>query len=113
MTDGDDHDAELDGDRKTVAALAAQGDLLTKPRLVDHWIYFETAKARDRFVDEVATLGFTITDTHGEAMPPNRFCAKVSSVTPVDLESIHGVVMSLVGAANRHAGEYDGWESPW
>jgi hypothetical protein len=33
-------------------------------------------------------------------------------VTPVDLASIHRVVLTLVAAAHRHAGEYDGWESP-
>lgn len=112
MTVDDDYDAQLEGDRKTVAALAAEGDPLTKPRLVDHWIYFDTANTRDRFVDEVARLGFTITDTHGGAPPPNRFYAKVSSVTPVDLESIHGIVRTMVAAAQRNAGEYDGWESP-
>jgi regulator of RNase E activity RraB len=112
MTDDDDDAAQLEGDRATVAALTAQGDPLIKPRLVDHWIYFETAEDRDRFVDEVSALGFTITDTHGDADPPRRFCANVSRITSVDLESIHQDVMRLFRSAKRHDGDYDGWEFP-
>lgn len=112
MIDDDDDAAQLDGDRKTVAALVAEGDPLTKPRQVDHWAYFPTAEARDQFIDEVVPLGFSPFDTDSVGQPPNPFCAYVSRVDWVDLESIHRVVMTLFRAARRHAGEYDGWECP-
>ncbi len=112
MTDDDDHPSELEADRLTVAALVAEGDPLTKARQVDHWSFFPTADARDRFIAEVAPLGFTASDTDAEGEPPNTFCAYVSRVDHVDLESIHRVVMTLFRAAERHGGEYDGWECP-
>lgn len=108
VTDDDDDAAQLEGDRQTVAALAAEGDLLTKPRQVDHWAYFPIAEARDQFIDEVVTLGFSASDIDDGGSAPDRFCACVSRVDPVDLESIHCVVMILFRAAKRHAGEYDG-----
>lgn len=111
MTDDDDA-AQLEADRQTVASLVAHGDPLTEPRPVDHWIYFATAEARDGFVDEVVPLGFSVADTHDDAGPPNPFCACVSRVDHVDLESIHRAVMTLFAAAKRHAGDYDGWECP-
>ena len=112
MSDDDDDAAQLEGDRKTVASLLALGDPLTKARLVDHWVYFATAAARDRFLDEVVRLGFTVADAHDEGKGPNPSCACVSRVDHVDLESIHRVVMTLFAAAKRHAGDYDGWECP-
>jgi hypothetical protein len=111
MTDDDDA-GQLEGDRRTVAALAAEGDPLTKARQVDHWSFFPTAEARDQFIAEVVPLGFTASDTDAEGEPPNTFCAYVSRVDHVDLESIHGVVMTLFLAAERHGGEHDGWECP-
>lgn len=112
MSADDDDDAEqLEGDRKTVEALIGQGDPLTKARQVDHWIYFATAKSRDHFVDEVGRIGFSV-DAHDDGNEPNPFCARVSRVDHVDLASIHRVVMTLVIAAKRYAGDYDGWECP-
>jgi hypothetical protein len=38
MDDAEDDAPQLEGDRKTVEALRAHGDPLTKARQVDHWI---------------------------------------------------------------------------
>jgi hypothetical protein len=107
-----DDAGQLEGDRKTVAALVAAGDPLTKPRQVDHWIYFPTSTGRDAFTSEATELGFTVTNTHDEAEPPNHHCVCVSRVDRVDLQSIHRVVMTLFAAAKRNSGDYDGWECP-
>ncbi len=107
----DDDAEQLEGDRKTVEALIAHGDPLTKARQVDHWIYFATATGLDAFVEEVEQLGFAA-DTYEDTDKPNPHCARVSRVDHVDLESIHKVVMTLFRAAKRNAGDYDGWECP-
>ena len=111
MSDAEDDAEQLEGDRKTVQALIAHGDPLTKARQVDHWIYFPTARRRDGFVGEVEALGFSAS-VHDDGNEPNRHCACVSRVDRVDLASIHAVVMTLFAAARRHAGTYDGWECP-
>jgi hypothetical protein len=112
MISDDEDAAQLEGDRQTVAVLVANGDPLTKARPVDHWIYFATPQDRDRFVDEVRSLGFRLTDRHAEGTAPNPYCACVSRTDHVHLESVHSVVMTLFAAAKRHAGDYDGWECP-
>lgn len=110
---GDDEDAaQLEGDRKTVEALIAHGDPLTKSRAVDHWVYFASVSARVRFVSETDALGFSATEMHDDGKGPNPFWVCVSRVDHVDLVSIHRVVMTLVAAARRHGGDYDGWECP-
>jgi hypothetical protein len=112
VSDEDDDAAQLEGDRKTVEALIAHGDPLTKARPVDHWIYFATSKSRDGFLDEVRHLEFRVANVNDDGNEPNPFGACVSRVDHVDLESIHRVVMILFAAAKRHAGDYDGWECP-
>jgi regulator of RNase E activity RraB len=107
----DDDAVQLDADRRTVRALEVHGDPLTKARQVDHWVYFATAKGRDRFVKEVTQLGFRVDDKY-RADAPKSFCARVSRVSHVDLESIHRVVMTLFVAAEQYDGEYDGWGCP-
>ncbi len=95
-----DVDAEqLEADRKVVAALARHGDPLITPRPVDHWIYFATAADRAHFLDEVVVLGFSAYDADEQEQAP--YCAQVTRVDPVDLESIHRVVMTLVAAGSR------------
>jgi len=111
MGDAEDEAEQLEGDRKTVEALIAHGDPLKRARQVDHWIYFPNPEGRDAFVDEVEPLGFTA-DTYDAGVEPNPHCARVSRVDHVDLEFIHKVVMALVAAAKRQAGDYDGWECP-
>lgn len=112
MSDDLDDSEQLEGDRQTVASLIAAGDPLTKARQVDHWIYFPTAAARDRFLGEVFPLGFSLDDAHDEGDPPLPSLARVMRVDQVDLASIHAVVMTLFTAAQRHGGDYDGWECP-
>lgn len=112
VTDDNDEAAQLEGDRKTVDALIAHGDPLTKARPVDHWVYFGSASARDRFLADTEALGFSATDVHDDGAEPEPFCAHVTRVDRVDLESIHRVVMTLVVAAKRCGGNYDGCECP-
>lgn len=108
----DDDAAQREGDRKIVETLIAHGDPLTKARPVDHWVHFGLASARDRFLSDTDALGFRATDVHDDGNEPNPFCACVSRVDHVDLDSIHRVVMTLVATAKRHGGDYDGWECP-
>ena len=111
MSDAEDEAEQLEGDRKTVEALIAHGDPLTKARQVDHWIYFPTARARDAFGAEIEPLRFGA-ETDDGGNDPNPHCARVSRVDHVDLASIHKVVMTLFAAAKRHGGDYDGWKCP-
>src|SRR5688500_5335791 len=48
------------GDQKVVLSLKNAGDKLEKPRQVDHWIYFETKKDRDKFLEYIKSEKFKI-----------------------------------------------------
>jgi hypothetical protein len=97
--------------RRVVAALEEHGDTLEEPRQVDHWIYFESGAARQRFLDAVQPEGFVVQTLHADGTPPRIYAAQVYRVDHVDLGAIHEVVMFLHRAAADSDGEYDGWET--
>jgi hypothetical protein len=98
-------------DRRTVDALARQGDRAATPRPVDHYAYFPSAAARDAFAAETAAQGFTERSRRDDAPPPNGHGVRLLRTDPVTLRHVHGVAWSLRELAVRHGGEYDGWES--
>jgi regulator of RNase E activity RraB len=98
-------------DRRVVEVLEEKGDVLRLPRRVDHWAYFPTADSRNAFVGDVAREGFVVEQTIDDANGNVKFNARVHRVDPVELEHIHDVVMLLVGLAEKHDGDYDGWET--
>lgn len=93
-------------DRRLVEILREQGDRLTPPRRVDHWVSFATTEARDAFATAAMQHGFTRADD-----PPPAL-AHVFRVDPIELDHIHDVVMILVDIAAQHGGSYVRWESP-
>jgi len=95
-------------DRRLVHVLQEQGDALVIARRVDHWAYFTSAAARDRFIDAAERAGFTV---HAMTEGEGRLGAQVYRKDPVELDHIHDVVMTLVDAAEAHGGQYDGWET--
>lgn len=98
--------------RKVVEALQDQGDTLTVPRPVAHWVLFATAAERAAFLSDAEHQGFAVVNLVDDAEGPRPFGAQLQRVDAVDLDHIHDVAMSLVELARRYAGSYDGWEAP-
>jgi hypothetical protein len=97
-------------DRKIVELMKAEGDPLL-PRRVDHWAYFPTADTRDAFVAELRREGFDLALASDHASGELKYGAHLHRVDSAQLAEIHDVVMLLYAAAQRHDGDYDGWES--
>jgi Regulator of ribonuclease activity B/Family of unknown function (DUF695) len=93
--------------RRLVFTLRQHGDVVATPRRVDHWAYFETATARDAFVQSVTRDGFAL----DQVLDGDSFGAQVFRTDSVELDHIHDVEMTLVELAEQHGGEYDGWET--
>lgn len=112
MGNREDDAEQLAGDRATIASLLAAGDDLTVPRPIDHYIYFASATQRTSFLAEALPLGFKLHSSHDEAPPPRSAMVLLPRTDLAELQHVHAVVMTLFRIANRHGGEYDGWESP-
>ena len=98
-------------DRRIVEQLERHHDVLTAPRLVTHWLYFETVEARAAFESSVEELGFRFgsRDEIKDGKPARPFSLSVARMDKAELESIHRVVMRLMEAAQAVGGAYDGW----
>ncbi len=97
-------------DRRLVQILGEQGDVLTRPRRIDHRASFPSRAARDGFLADAACRGFAVDASHPETHEvAGAFVARVHRADPVELEHVHDVVMILVDIALARRGEYDGW----
>jgi regulator of RNase E activity RraB len=99
-------------DRRLTDVLREHGDTLAKPRRVDHWAYFGSEDARDRFVRAAAELGFELHAAARIDGIERPFVAQVHRIDAVELDHIHDVVMELHDLATAEDGAYDGWECP-
>ena len=102
-----------DLDRETLRALAGVADL-SKPRLVEHFLYVPSREAGEQAAEALAAHGYAAnveeavaTGGEEEAVPPWLVLASKTAV--VDERSVREARDLFEGLAVRHGGEYDGW----
>jgi len=97
--------------RKVIMTLQSNGDDLTQPRAIRHFIHFRDAGCRTQFVDLAHSLGYSTECSYF----PNRgqsfglILQRIESAQPVDIDS---TTLALYRHAIEFDGDYDGWESP-
>ncbi|MFN0054534.1 MAG: DUF695 domain-containing protein [Planctomycetales bacterium] len=107
-----DLDMQSIQNRRLVDLLVEQGDDLSQPRDVDHWLYFPSEESRDQFLLQIAGTAFQVdASLTDEAHAEFRYALRLTRQDRVDLESIDGLVSDLLLRARECGGEYDGWES--
>ncbi|MGO8673118.1 MAG: DUF695 domain-containing protein [Capsulimonadaceae bacterium] len=89
--------------------LDEHGDDHSIPRAVTHYIYFSTAEDRRRFAESLPAGAFHLDESDREGEHPFQLAAEHE--TPVDLDTIHDVVMRLYRSADHHGGLYDTWDT--
>ena len=99
--------------RDLLEVLTEQGDTLTLPREVQHWIYFPSEESRTLFGHEASNVGFKIGhECQSDVQGDWAFGLTVFRTQPIEQERIDETVLELLRLAERFGGEYDGWESP-
>ncbi|SRR5258705_927316 len=98
--------------RRVIDILEKNGDLLTKARPVDHWIYFKNDNDRELFISKIKYLKFDIvsqeeTTSRGEL----RYELRISRIDHIDNKSVEDYALKLWELAEECNGEYDGWET--
>lgn len=98
--------------RKVLDELEKNGDDLSKERQVDHWIYFKTKADRTAFLQSITDENFSvITSDYLEASEGYPFRLHISRTEKLDQLSIDKTVLQLRRLAQKHNGDYDGWET--
>lgn len=98
--------------RRVIDNLEKNGDKLTQPREVNHWIYFKAISDRDKYIEKVKEKGFKIEETD-KADPDKAFKYKlrISRVDNVGHNDVDDYVLYLWELANELGADYDGWET--
>ena len=79
------------------------GDDGSKPRLVNHVAYFNTAEDKNKFVAHIRRSEYTLEKS------PEPDAVAFSRVSPVASPEFDQVVESLKEIIDRFDGQYDGW----
>lgn len=98
-------------DNGVLRNLERDGDVATTPRRVDHWIHFEERETRDHFAAWAKKEGYQIESLFEPDGERDAIGVQIHHVTDVTPRTIHGVIASIVNAAEQMGGEYDGWET--
>ena len=100
----------MSSDAKTLKALAEAGSVLTKPHVIDHWIFFQDESGARAAAKDLVAAGFVVVsldkDPEGSEW---RLLARKKMVPRLkDLERTSEFFEEL---ARRNRGDYDGWET--
>lgn len=105
-------DRERMANRRTIDALKREGDDLTSPRQIDHWIYLPSESGANDFLLAASELGFSSTGEVAKVEGALAYQAVVSSVAVPNLDNMNDITLRLLELAHAHGGDYDGWECP-
>ena len=107
-----DRDLQSIQNRRVCETLRRNGDSLITAREIDHWAYFNTEDARERFIESVAKLGFAVRSRldSGQA-DDRRYGVQIFRTDAPDFSTIDQITWPLFEAAAEVGGEYEGWAS--
>jgi hypothetical protein len=99
-------------DTMVLQQLAANGDIATAPRQIEHWAYFPDRTSADQFAALLGPEGMSVLSVGESAEAVGQvqvYFSHVGSVLPEDISSI---TVRLDELATRLGGRYDGWATP-
>lgn len=96
-------------DKKVIKNLVDNGDDITVPRRIDHWLFFKTEEDMNAFGDRIQEYQFyveSIEDFNSKEWPIQLIIFREDEVS---LENISEITNALRNLAAEHKGIYDGW----
>lgn len=106
-----DEELEKIKNQQVLEVLVKNGDQLSEPREVSHWIYFKTEVDRSTFSKAMEELGYQILVCKQDPKRPPDYGVQICRVDRVDQASIDEVVLEIFRFAKASNGRYDGWET--
>lgn len=97
---------------RVVDQLKEAGDKLDQPRIIEHWLYFESEEGRRTFIGYITGLKFKVQSVKNLNSSKFSYQLQIARPDRADLESISTLTRALREKAKEYGGEYDGWTSP-
>ncbi len=107
----EDDSQEFLMNHELLTGLVYNGDQLAQPRKITHWFYFLRDKKRQKFIDKISTLNFTIDSLNYKKKRSYPYELQVSRRDSINPTSILNLTKILTGFANLLYSEYDGWSA--
>jgi uncharacterized protein (TIGR01619 family) len=90
--------------------LVKQGDVLTVPREVQHWLSFRSEQSRTLFREAAAGAGYGIVGDH-ESEGEFSFGISITRTQSIEQKLIDQTVIELLRLGCTFNGDYQGWET--
>ncbi|MDX2249724.1 MAG: DUF695 domain-containing protein [Bacteroidia bacterium] len=96
--------------RRVIDSLKKEGDDLSLPRDIEHYLYFPTRELREAFEEKAIAENFqVISRSYDPDDTENPFGLVIVREDKIDPQTMDEIVMLLVLKAAEEKGEYDGW----
>jgi uncharacterized protein (TIGR01619 family) len=106
-----DETFEYMSNEKVILNLTKEGDDLTKPRQVDHWLYFKNESDREKFISYAVKEKFKMESKKFVQDSKLKYQLQISRTDKADVGSISKITIELRKKAKELNGDYDGWET--
>ena len=96
--------------KKIVLQMIGEGDDLSKAREVEHYVSFDTASQKERFLKEVESIGFRFKDD-----VDNKELAHAVAIAKehaLDQDSLEKNIDALLKSIKKNHGRYELWSAP-
>jgi hypothetical protein len=91
--------------------LKEAGDALSRPRFVEHRIYFDTREDREYFIRYIGRVNYDIKDERETNRDHLRYQVLLARFGTVSLEEMNDQTTYLSTKAREFNGVYDGWQT--
>ncbi len=98
-----------EADRLALRQLAGRGADLSKPRHVIHYVYFASERNAHEAAEDIGDTWKT--EVEAPTGDDEQWCVKADGNRTLSFETATAFRSWFVELAERHGGEYDGWEA--
>jgi hypothetical protein len=96
---------------RAVTRMTDMGDVPSRPRFVEHLIYFDTIEDRELFISYIGRMKYDIKDARDTRRDSLRYQVRLAKFGTVSLEELNNQTTYLSTKARSFNGVYDGWET--
>lgn len=97
--------------RHTIEALLEAGDDLSLEREVEHYFYFQTKSALERFLQSLIPYGFSLKEYVEDNDSDHTYGAIVIKTESITQEQVKETTLMLYDAVLQEHGIYEGWST--
>ncbi|MEJ1240887.1 DUF695 domain-containing protein [Chryseolinea sp. T2] len=96
---------------RAITRMRDAGDVLSRPRFVEHLIYFDTIEDRELFIRYIGRMKYDIKEERDMRRDNLRYQVRLARFGTVSLEEMNDQTTYLSTKARDFNGTYDGWDT--